>query len=578
MKCVHRTWQKTTGRLLFAASLAFAGLGLISCGDGQGSSQKDSGANTNGGLDGAGRDGLRTDAPAIPDGPVTGPEAGIVDVGTPDQPVPDAAVRLDVQTTPDLPAIEVAITEKDAYEAPASLDVQANLDTSSPEPDLPLPPPPIPDAQPAEHTPDLAADTAPDVGPDMQPDVVDAQPDAPADLPFSDLPVPQGTGGSGGNPECVYWTDCAPTTETCKVATCSGGRCVLVDSMAGASCGASGNACNGRGQCVNHCLDTVRDSDESDVDCGGTCGATCNAPQRCRLDGSDCASGVCVESSTSNGTGGSGVGSGSGPAPGHRPRMLVQPPPSGGSTGTGGGGAGGGGAGGGGAGGDTGPALGYCQAPSCSDGVKNGDETDIDCGGSCSNTLVEGVPAKCWVQQNCLIDGDCKTNTCAAVEAGGTGGAGGGASIKQCQWQTPCETTSDCYQPFAYCQRVQSVTYLQGLFWCSQSACQPSEGGPSLGTCPHGLDCEPIGIGCKPSCANDADCVRGTCDTKSGRCTPVPYGELCSVSSPDDCISGVCIQADAPAGIGQCGCSKTEDCAVLGDSYMCNGLHECQIP
>jgi hypothetical protein len=418
MKCALRT-RPTPGRLLLAASLAFAGLGLISCGDGQGSSQKDSGANTNGGLDGAGRDVLRTDAPTIPDSPVTGPEAGIVDVGPPDQPVPDAAVRLDVQTTPDLPAIEAAITEKDAYEAPVSLDAKANLDTSSTEPDLPLPT--IPDAAPADAAPDVAADAQPDVGPDMQPDVVDAQPDAPADLPSSDLALtPQGLGGTGGTPECVYWTDCAPTTETCKVATCSGGRCVLVDSMAGASCGANGNACNGRGQCVNHCLDTVKDSDESDVDCGGTCGATCmdTPPQKCRLGGNDCASGVCLESPT--GTGGArGSSSLTVPIPGHMP-------PSGGASGAGGGGAGGGGAGGGGGGGiggiggDTGTAFGYCQPASCSDGVKNNiDETDVDCGGRCSSVMNYDDPSRpplprmCQVERHCQIDGDCLSNYCA---------------------------------------------------------------------------------------------------------------------------------------------------------------------
>jgi hypothetical protein len=34
----------------------------------------------------------------------------------------------------------------------------------------------------------------------------------------------------------------------------------------------------------------------------------------------------------------------------------------------------------------------------CNDGVRDGDETDVDCGGSC---------APCWRGQGCLVDSDC---------------------------------------------------------------------------------------------------------------------------------------------------------------------------
>ena len=55
-----------------------------------------------------------------------------------------------------------------------------------------------------------------------------------------------------------------------------------------------------------------------------------------------------------------------------------------------------------------------CQAPTCTDGVKNGDETDIDCGGG----SYMGFPAcppcnpgqKCNVPSDC-VGGDCQT-TC----------------------------------------------------------------------------------------------------------------------------------------------------------------------
>ena len=47
---------------------------------------------------------------------------------------------------------------------------------------------------------------------------------------------------------------------------------------------------------------------------------------------------------------------------------------------------------------------GVCIAESCADGIQNGDETDVDCGGSC--------PAKCDFGDSCLINADCSGNVC----------------------------------------------------------------------------------------------------------------------------------------------------------------------
>src|SRR5262249_11997364 len=47
-----------------------------------------------------------------------------------------------------------------------------------------------------------------------------------------------------------------------------------------------------------------------------------------------------------------------------------------------------------------------CASPSCSDHTKNGNETAIDCGGSCA-------PAeRCADGQACAIDGDCESGVC----------------------------------------------------------------------------------------------------------------------------------------------------------------------
>lgn len=78
---------------------------------------------------------------------------------------------------------------------------------------------------------------------------------------------------------------------------------------------------------------------------------------------------------------------------------------------------------------------------SCTDGVRNGSESDIDCGGSCPrcangkrcNTHQDCVSAKCGSGRcvECLTTADCQgTQVCAdgmCVYGGGTGDGGGGA-------------------------------------------------------------------------------------------------------------------------------------------------------
>lgn len=97
------------------------------------------------------------------------------------------------------------------------------------------------------------------------------------------------------------------------------------------------------------CSDNIQNQLETDVDCGGpNCGATCLVNQKCAADG-DCSSGLVCSS------GG----------------VCAVPPPT----------------------------------PSCGDGIKNQDETDIDCGGlACGAT--------CAVGKVCAANGDCVSGSC----------------------------------------------------------------------------------------------------------------------------------------------------------------------
>lgn len=144
------------------------------------------------------------------------------------------------------------------------------------------------------------------------------------------------------------------------------------------------------------CENGIQDGDETDVDCGGSCGDTCGTGQGCEGD-DDCLSTEC------------GAG------------MTCEDPPSctnaildGDETDVDCGGP------------DCDPCddgddcledsdcssqqcdaeTGTCLAPSCTDGLVNGDETDVDCGGACGATCDPG--------EDCLVGMDCLSFGCAA--------------------------------------------------------------------------------------------------------------------------------------------------------------------
>lgn len=177
-------------------------------------------------------------------------------------------------------------------------------------------------------------------------------------------------GGSGGSPECGEAGDCTEAIGVCQVHTCEGGSCgvapvdqgtPVADPTAGdchaAECDGAGNV-----RAVEDDADVADDDNACTTDlCAagqpahdpvtiGTPCATgfCNASGSCVecVTGSNCPSGVCNA----------------------------------GTCGT---------------------------SPACEDRVKNGTETDVDCGGSCSH--------KCDVNQACLVNGDCVSGNCNSL-------------------------------------------------------------------------------------------------------------------------------------------------------------------
>jgi hypothetical protein len=154
--------------------------------------------------------------------------------------------------------------------------------------------------------------------------------------------------------------------------------------------------CTGNVCAVPTSTDGQKNGDESDVDCGGTSthAPPCQNGKNC-FKGSDCASDVCTTYS--------------------------------------------------------------CQAPTSTDGVKNGDETDIDCGGTSTHASGCADGKACLVPQDCA-DGVCTDHVCAAptacdgvkngdegdVDCGGTTTKCMGQPAPRCAAGKGCSAQADC--------------------------------------------------------------------------------------------------------------------------------------
>lgn len=172
-----------------------------------------------------------------------------------------------------------------------------------------------------------------------------------------------------------------------------GGSCDV--SCLGGSCNITSD-CLFPAQCVNeictignysHCDNNVKDSDETDVDCGGLSCLSCGIGETCET-GDDCNSNYCDNQTNT------------------------------------------------------------CQMPSCTDEVKNGDETDVDCGGSCN---------ACGFGEICEYNEDCNTNYCEqttmscqyptcddGVKNGNETDVDCGGNCEQCQEGDSCKSDEDC--------------------------------------------------------------------------------------------------------------------------------------
>jgi hypothetical protein len=388
----------------------------------------------------------------------------------------------------------------------------------------------------------------------------------------------------GGN--CA--TKCADG-KTCESPTdCAGGVCT------NGICGAAAS-----------CADGKKNGTETDVDCAGTCPNKCADTKGCAVAG-DCESGVCTANvctapactdSTKNGQE-TDVDCGGGTCPKCASTMscaLASDCVDGVCDAT----------------------TKKCLGPTCTDTLKNGTETDIDCGGTCPN--------KCGDAKGCLVPGDCATGFCDPTSKK-CGAAACGDSLKdgtetdvdcggtcpgKCADAKGCLVGTDCAS--GICDAVTKTCTAPS---CTDTVRNGAEtdvdcGGTCPNKCGDGKSCL-IGADCSSnSCpVGTKKCTAGTCTdlAKNNSETDIDCGGTCpnkctdgkSCLIPTDCTSGVCdsgtkkclaptcsdgvkngTEADADCGVAclnTCAdgkkCNVTLDCVI---SDICNA-NVCELP
>ncbi|MEC7523330.1 MAG: hypothetical protein VYE22_25850 [Myxococcota bacterium] len=192
---------------------------------------------------------------------------------------------------------------------------------------------------------------------------------------------------------------------------------------------------------------------------------------------------------------------------------------------------------------------GFCLVPSCDDGVRNGTETGTDCGGESCPLCGGGEP--CTSNDECL-SGRCRGGMCEASScedgrqnSDETDVDCGGATCPPCDGGLTCLTREDC------------VSGICAAGTCTTPACNDSRqnqdetsvdcGGATCPGCRDGLACN-IDMDCENGRCVDGGCISCMDRTRNGDetgldcggtvCDACADGQTCAVDG--DCASGVC--------------------------------------
>jgi hypothetical protein len=175
--------------------------------------------------------------------------------------------------------------------------------------------------------------------------------------------------------------------------------------------------------------------------------------------------------------------------------------------------------------------AGTCVAPTCSDGVRNGIEAGIDCGGTCN---------KCPAGSTCSVGGDCLSGVCTGglcaqpsctdkVLNGAESDVDcGGGTCPACANGQTCGASSDC------------TSTLCSIGHCIGPQCQDQ----MLDNGESDVDCGGPCNGCATgkNCDGGSDCASKVCDAMMKKCLAPTCMDLVKngTETDQDCGGGTC--------------------------------------
>lgn len=149
------------------------------------------------------------------------------------------------------------------------------------------------------------------------------------------------------------------------------------------------------------------------------------------------------------------------------------------------------------------------KCDSCKDTVMNGDEADVDCGGSCIDKCVTGQ--MCKQSLDCVGECDAVTNLCVdcfdGVKNGTEGDADcGGLCQSKCNTGQSCNVGSDCTQGVCTANKCAAPSCMDGVKNGNET---DVDCGNSCPKCANGK-----------ACGQNSDCLSNKCDGGTKLCKP----------------------------------------------------------
>ncbi|MBI4704120.1 MAG: SBBP repeat-containing protein, partial [Deltaproteobacteria bacterium] len=221
-----------------------------------------------------------------------------------------------------------------------------------------------------------------------------------------------------------------------------------------------------------------------------------------------------------------------------------------------------------------------CVPAPCQNGQKDGEESDVDCGGADCAPCLDGK--KCSKAADCA-SGFCDAGKCTAKKAKGDGCDDAAQCLsgncaddvccdKPCAGPceacakklgaskngtcTPLPEDTECRAPAGDCDLTENCDGQSGECPADELA---KDGDPGMGDACDPYLCDGKDASCPQSCAADPDCTEGYyCYGAS--CTKKPGGEPCAVASEclsGNCADGVCCETPCAGLCRACSLAKT---------------------